>query len=150
MMKSPYRHTQTSLLIAAILVFFLFVAIAVIITTHYAWEAVILYILLAVVLASFMTLNIEIRAGNLELRYGFGFVRRTIPLSEIRNLCVVEMPAMRGYSTRMTSSGQLYNLNGNQVVEIDLQDGRVIRVGSDEPVELARAIENELIAMRKK
>ena len=149
-MSSSYRHTQISFLFAAILVFFLFVAILMVVSTQYAWEAVILYVLLAAVFTNFLTLTIEVSASKIGLRYGFGFIRRTIPLSEIENLCVAEITRPRKLAADIATSTTLYDLAGSQVVEIDLRNGSAVLLGTDEPVELARAIENELIAMRKK
>jgi hypothetical protein len=148
-MKTNYRHTQISFVFAALLVALLFLAIALVVTTHYGIEAMVGYIVIAVILANYLSLTVEVKPEKLEMRFGLGLVRRSIGLGEILNLCVVETTPEEGLGMHLTASGWLYNIAGRQAVEIILRDDSQVRIGSDEPVELARAIENALIEMRK-
>jgi hypothetical protein len=148
-MKSSYRHTQISMVMALLLVALLFLVIALVVTTHYGVQAMVGYIVVAVILANYLSLTVEVKPEKVEMRFGLGMVRRSIALEEIQNLCVVETTPQEGLGWRLTETGWLYNIAGREAVEIILRDDSQVRIGSDEPVELARAIENALIEMRK-
>jgi hypothetical protein len=147
-MKTPYRHTQIRFPIAILLVALLFLAIAVVVSTHYGIEAVVIYILIAAVLANYLSLTVEVKPEKIEMRFGLGLLRRSIALGNVHNLCVVETSIEDGLGMHLTGTGWLYNISGRQAVEIILRDDSQVRIGSDEPEELARAIENALIGQK--
>jgi hypothetical protein len=47
-----------------------------------------------------------------------------------------------GWGIRITPRGWLYNVSGLDAVELALKNGKCVRIGSDEPHALARAIDH--------
>ena len=97
-------------------------------------------------LVTFSNLHVEVDDQALELRFKPGFVSRRLPLSEIESCEVVSNRWYWGWGVRLTSHGTLYNVGGLRAVEVCLQSGRRVRVGSDEPERLAEAVRAGLAA----
>jgi hypothetical protein len=139
-----YRHTQTGWLIIAILgvvlLYILLVAFAL------GWHpiAMVVFLVLAVVLALFYSLTVEIRQGLLECRFGVGLIRRQIQLSEIRDARAVRNRWWYGWGIRLTPHGWLWNVSGLDAVELDLTGERRFRIGTDRPEELAAAVRDAI------
>ncbi len=149
-MSASYRHTQVNFLCGLILVVLLFATIVAVTNTHYGVEAMILFILAVIVLMNYLTQTVEVRPDKIEVRFGPGIFHRSIGLERIYNLCVSEISPEERLGVRFLTSSWMYAVAGKKAVEIVLEDDRQLRIGSDEPVELARAIEKALIERRKK
>lgn len=149
-MSATYRHTQINFLCGLILAVLLLAAIFVVVSTHYSVEAMVLYILAALVLSNYLTQTVEVRPDRIEVRMGPGLIRRSIGLERIYNLCVAEITPEERLGVRVLTGEWMYRIGGMKAVEIILEDDTQLRIGSDEPVELARAIEKALIEWRKK
>jgi hypothetical protein len=80
----------------------------------------------------------------LTLRFGVGVVRKSIDLREVRSFQVVRNHWYYGWGIRLIPGGWLYNASGLGAVELSLEGGRHVRVGTDEPEALARALSNAL------
>ena len=90
----------------------------------------------------YSTVNTAVSRDALEYWYGRGFRRNRIALANIARCSVVENPANFGWSIRATFLEWFYNVSGPDVVEILLMDGKTVRIGTDEPEQLAQAINN--------
>ena len=88
----------------------------------------------------YSTVHVAVSPDTLEYWFGRGFRRNRIALAEIARCSVVENPANFGWSIRATFLEWFYNVSGPDVVEILLIDGKTIRIGTDEPEQLAQAI----------
>jgi hypothetical protein len=69
--------------------------------------------------------------------------KRRIPLCQVRAARAVEYDPIRdfgGYGFRSGPRGRAYIARGNRGVELELQDGRKILVGSQDPARLAECI----------
>jgi hypothetical protein len=75
------------------------------------------------------------------LWFGPGAYRRSFPLREIEGVQVVRNTWLHGLGVHYMRKGMVYNVSGLGAVEMQLENGRRVRIGSDEPEELARAIE---------
>jgi hypothetical protein len=101
-------------------------------------------VLVAVVLVLFSTLTVAVRDGAMDVFFGPGLIRRRIPLRRIREVRVVKTPWYYGWGIRLTPTGWLWNVSGLNGVEVQFDDGRRFRVGSDEPHRLAEALLREM------
>lgn len=137
---SAYRHTQIGLVVIAALVgsIVLVLGLALIVERHPVVFVVVLMLVAA--LALFYSLSVEIRGSELIVSFGIGFPHFTYELSQIREARVVRNPWFYGWGIHMTPDGWLYNVSGFLAVEIVFVDGRRIRIGTDEPNELYRAV----------
>ena len=143
-MSEIYRHTQVGVLMSIMLAFacagLLWAGIS------EGWPAIIAGGLggalaaLAACLVLFTTLTVRIGDGVLAVRFGPGFPRRTIRLADIASARAVRNHWLSGYGIHRVGSGWLYNVSGRDAVEVELRGGRSIRIGTDEPEELLRAL----------
>jgi hypothetical protein len=85
-------------------------------------------------------LTVDIDDRRMLVKMGIGLIRRTIPLNAIRAFAPVTNRWYYGWGVRFTPYGMLYNVSGLRAVEILLDSGRRIRIGTDEPDVLARAL----------
>jgi hypothetical protein len=106
--------------------------------------------LLAIFLVIFHALTVYVDGREVTLRFGFGWPRRSIPINEIRDVCIVESPPADGWGIRVIPNGVLYRIAGRTTVELQLTEGRLVRIGTDQPDELALAVEKAMIWRKKK
>jgi hypothetical protein len=106
------------------------------------WHPVLLGVLalFAVAMALFSSLTVEIRGSELVVSFGIGFPKFTYELARIREARVVRNPWYYGWGIHMTPGGWLYNVSGFFAIEIVFVDGRKVRIGTDEPDALYRAL----------
>jgi len=142
----PYRHTQLGILtIAASLAGVGVVAAAQAgllgETDAPAWLLPVVGLVLVASGLTFATLTVRVTGRELSLWFGPGFPRKSLALRDIRDVRIVRNPWYYGWGIHLTPRGWLYNVSGTWAVEIDLERGRSLRVGSDEPARLLEAIE---------
>ena len=94
----------------------------------------------------FSSLTTEVTDQEFQFYFGPGFWTRTFPLDTIRSVEVVRNPIWYGWGIRYTPAGWLYNVSGRSAVELDLGSEGTIRVGTDEPELLARALRQAMEA----
>ncbi len=140
-MSPHYRHTQIGwVIIGAVLVAILLVGSRVPVS-HVPWPAALVLGVVALLLALFTTLTVEVDEREARVRFTLGLIRKRIPLAGVRQVRAVRNPWWSGWGIRLLPGGQLWNVSGFGAVELLLEDGRFFRVGSDEPEALTRAIE---------
>jgi hypothetical protein len=105
--------------------------------------SVVLTMLIAVAML-FCTLTVRIGGGEIECRFGPGLISKHIPLAAVRGARPVRTEWYQGWGIRLTSDGWLFNVSGLDAVEVELADGKRIRIGTDEPQTLAAAIRGRL------
>ncbi len=96
-----------------------------------------------------LELTTEVRDDALEVRFRGLFVRRAIPLSEIRHFEVKTYRPIRdygGWGVRRGAGGMAYNVSGNRGVELRLEDGKSLLIGSQRPEEFALALQTRTAA----
>ena len=99
---------------------------------------------LAVATLALFELDVAVRPGEIELSF-CPLAGRTIPVDAIRS-CTARRyrPILEygGWGYRWGRGGsRAYNVRGNRGVQIVLQDGKTILIGSQRPEELASAIQ---------
>ena len=106
------------------------------------WIAIALAVLVMLLSAwAFSTLTVEVSEGELSWRFGAGVFRKRLPLREIAGATPVRTPLWHGVGIHWVGSGWLYNVAPGDAVEITTNEGKRIRIGTDEPMALASAIE---------
>jgi hypothetical protein len=86
-------------------------------------------------------LTVRIQDGALHVRFGFGWPRKTVALTEIASVEVTRTTFWEGWGLHRTRRGWLYNVSGFDAVLLRLANGRSMMVGTDEPRRLKAAIE---------
>jgi hypothetical protein len=135
-----YHHTQSATVtrIAAW-------ATVVVAVSTVAWVGPRLILWLVVVIAllgalTFGSMTIEVDHERLRFWFGPGWIGRSIALRDIQSWTAVTNPWWYGWGIHLTPHGWLYNVGGRGAVQLELRDGRRLRVGTDEPVRLHEAI----------
>ena len=104
-----------------------------------------LAVLLVAVYIRLITVRLvtDIRSGELSVGLEGLWRKRRVPLAGIRSAIEVEYdPAAEygGYGIRSGANGLAYIASGNRGVQVELNDGRKLLIGSQRPGELARSI----------
>ena len=95
----------------------------------------------------FHALAVVVDADAVRLAFGPGLFRKRIPTASIRAARVVRNPWWSGWGIRwMPGRWTMWNVSGFDAVELDLDDGKRFRIGTDEPHALTRAIERAIAA----
>ena len=142
-MSTRYSHTQTGRLLrlAALLpVPFAIIAAIFAPDTRVLAIAGPLIVIIAITGVIFSCLTIEIDTAALNWWFGMGVWKKQIALEDIASAAAVRNPWWYGFGIHRTPRGWLYNVSGLDAVEISLRDGRILRLGTDEPNELVKAL----------
>lgn len=141
---SHYRHTQVGTVILVFMLATLALLVAVVMSTgaHPAVLATGLILVVAGIL--FGSLTVEVDPSSVRLAFGPGLVRKSFPLSQIREVERVRNSWTYGWGIRLTPHGWLFNVSGLDAVEIRMAGGKQYRIGTDQPGELAAAIRTYL------
>ena len=142
--NETYRHTQIGWVLLAALAAGAGVVLFATSKTGWSTAASVVLTLLIVVAVLFCTLTVRITGGLIECRYGPGLICKYIPLATVRGVRTVRTEWYQGWGIRLTSDGWLFNVSGLDAVEVELADGKRIRIGTDEPQVLAAAIRGRL------
>lgn len=146
-----YEHTQIGYLIIFTLVAisllygFLLIPIQ---TTQGDFDlfivATMLFILFAV--ASFTSLNVKIDETYLRIKFGYGIFRKRFALEEIVSAKVVRNHWYYGWGIRIWFNPFMiiFNVSGFDAIEIKMKNGKVYRIGTDEPQKFEFAINQNL------
>jgi hypothetical protein len=89
------------------------------------------------------TLIVEVHSDHVLIRY-YPFLTRKIPLEDIKHYQARTYKPIReygGWGVRGWGRRRAYNVSGNKGVELELQDGRHIMIGSQKPAELVLALD---------
>lgn len=100
-------------------------------------------VLFALIL-NFSYLTVRVGADALQLSFGVGLIKRTIPLNRIASTAKVRNKWWYGLGIRLTPHGWMWNVGGLDAVELTYQDGRCFRVGTAEPDRLKAALDAKL------
>ena len=139
-MTEEYSHTQIGYGLA-----FAYVGVSVflgalIVMTGFSPIYLVGLVVMLAALGVFATLTVEVSKRMIRIRFGLGFVRLRFLLEDIQTYQVVKNPWYYGWGIRYTPRGWLYNISGFSAIELQMKSGKRVRIGTDEPEELARAL----------
>jgi hypothetical protein len=149
MMNERYRHTQIAwtlivLVVAVVLAEFTIVTFSGPQGTLSLALSGAVVAVAAVMLALFSTLTVAVDDRAVRLWFGFGSLRREVVLADVRAVRRVRNHWYAGWGVRVIPNGRLYNVGGLDSVELEMDDGRVVRVGTDQPDALLAAVQAAL------
>jgi len=139
-MSIYYKHVQfgtltVSLLVAAIVLLALLGFII-------EWHTVTIGVLLTLLVcgALFYSLTVEISNDHLGIHFGVGIVKKRFEIKDIEKAYPVRNRWYYGWGIRLIPHGWLYNVSGLDAIEIVMSSGKRYRIGTDQPNELAQAV----------
>jgi hypothetical protein len=95
-----------------------------------------MFIAVAFVLFGTLTITIDTAALHLSV----GMVNRRIPLVDIRGWREVQSPVRHGIGARLIPGGMLYCVRPGSAIELLLENGRIVRIGTPEPIRMMKAL----------
>lgn len=137
-----YKHTQIGYLMLTIagLTLALFLSIILSIGTH--GPTIIIMIVVTGILLSFGSLQVRIDTTHLHIKFSYGIYRKKFPLDRIASVKTVKNHWYYGWGIRLWLKPTMfiYNVSGFDAVQLTMADGRIYRIGTDEPEKLKHAI----------
>jgi len=100
--------------------------------------------ILLVLIPFFYRLQVTADETELEVKFGIGLIRTNFKWHDIEACRPLRNKWYFGWGIRKIDRGWMYNISGLDVVEISMNDGRVYRIGTDEPERLCNAIQTHL------
>lgn len=141
MRTAHYRHTQIGWITAGALGFATVLCVLVLRHAGQEWLLTGVTGLNLLLIALFATLTVEVDSRFLRFHFGIGLIRKRIEMADIRHYAVVKNPWHCGWGIHgCPGGGLLYNVSGFWAVEVTLKSGKRLRIGTDEPEALSRAI----------
>ncbi|MCX6365001.1 MAG: hypothetical protein NTW58_12715 [Actinobacteria bacterium] len=150
-MNERYRHTQIAWTLIVLVVAVVLAELTLVAftesqgTVSLALSGAVVAIA-AVMLTLFSTLTVVVDDRALRLWFGFGTVRRDVMLADVTAAHKVRNHWYDGWGVRIIPRGRLYNVGGLDAVELEMENGRVVRVGTDQPDVLLAAVKAVLEA----
>ena len=146
MNTDEYSHTQLGWVVL-LSVFAAIIAILLIafFTKELPVGAFVVLIFLVLALASFATLTVRVDRNRLRISFGLGLVEKSFPLGEVASSRIVTNRWYYGWGVRIIPGGWLFNVSGLRAVEIQMKNGKMYRIGSDEPEKLESFLKEKLV-----
>jgi len=149
MMNERYRHTQIGwtlivLVVAVVLAELTIVAFSSPPGTLALALSGALVAVVAVMLALFSTITVVVDDRVVRLWFGLRSLRREVMLADVTAARKVRNHWYAGWGVRIIPRGRLYNVGGLDAVELEMDNGRVVRVGTDQPDALLAAVQAAL------
>ena len=142
-----YQHTQAGTLLRSIFggCIVLSAAIALVLARvepAAAFIPILAATILAIALLLFHSLTVKVSHAEIALSFGIGMIRKRFATADVAGAAAVRNRWYYGWGVRLTPHGWLFNVSGLDAVELELENGRTYRIGTDQPVELLHAIES--------
>ena len=94
------------------------------------------------IVALFHSLTVHVSGEEIALSFGIGLIRKRFLIKTVKTASIVQNRWYHGWGIKRIKGGWLYNVGGWDAVEIQLENGRKNRIGTDEPEALLAAIES--------
>lgn len=147
MARDEYQHRQTGRVVVAVVVL-----AAILPLRHFVYAAasrdagpltplaIVALIVLLVVGLLFSSMTVQVLHGHLIWSFGPGFFRHMLPLARIAEVRSCHNPWLQGLGIRRQDGVRVYAVAGGPALELELEDGKRIRLGTNDPEGLARAL----------
>jgi hypothetical protein len=98
--------------------------------------------LIVFVLVSFVSLQVMIDGKYLRIKFGYGIFKKKFLLKDIVSAKTVKNRWYYGWGIKVWFWPKMwiFNVSGFDAVEIKLKNGKIYRIGTDEPKKLEQAI----------
>ena len=137
-----YKHTQIGYLIIVITTLLILYFGFIFIMASFNMLILAVMILIIFILSSFSLLTIMIDENNLQIKFGYGIFKKRYLIRDIISAKVVKNHWYYGWGIRYWVPRRMwvYNVSGFDAVEIEMRNGRIKRIGTDEPQKLESAL----------
>jgi hypothetical protein len=108
-----------------------------------------LFAIIALTVMLFAALIVEVDATEIRVKFGIGFVRKTMAIADVVRCEPIRTRIWWGWGLHWTPSGWLYNVGGRDAVRVVLAHERPVIIGSDEAPRLKAAIDARIAARQR-
>jgi hypothetical protein len=108
-----------------------------------------LFAIIALTVALFAALTVEVDATEIRVKFGVGLVGKTIAVADVVRCERLRTRIWWGWGLHWTPSGWLYNVGGRDAVRVILVHERPVIIGSDEAERLKAAIDARIAARQR-
>ena len=94
------------------------------------------------ILASLGTLTVSVDERYVAIKFGYGIFRKKFLVEDITSVKIVKNHWYYGWGIRMYlwPTTWIFNVSGFDAVELIMKNGKIYRIGTDEPIKLESAI----------
>ena len=144
-MPERYQHTQRgTLMLAVLIVGAAAVAAGAILNAGAGrWFGLAIALGLVALAWFFSSLTVVVNGNELEWYFGPGTWKFRMARSDIAGVSIVRNSVLNGFGIRMRPGFRLYNVSGLDAVELQLKNGEIRRIGTDDASGLAAALRGE-------
>ncbi len=97
-------------------------------------------VLTLALIALFSRLTVTVASGQVTAAFGVGWPRRSVSLTEVVTARQVRNRWYFGWGIRKVPKGWMYNVWGLDAVDLELKNGKVFRIGTNDPDGLQTAV----------
>lgn len=101
-------------------------------------------IFLLILLSLFSHLTVTGYMNYLEMKFGIGVIRKKFYYKDIKDFSIEKNPWYYGWGIRRIPGGWLFNVSGCQSVQLNMKNGKMYRIGTDEPKRLEEFIKTRI------
>jgi len=105
-------------------------------------------IILSLVCCLFSLMTTRVSEYDLQWSFALGFWKKSVSLDTIKSVRKVRNKYWWGLGIRLIPGGWLYCVSGLDAVELRLESGKVIRIGTDQPKELFQTLESAILKLK--
>lgn len=141
-----YQHTQIGYLILLALLGTVLLFGFVLLQASFDPSILVIVLVVLFILISFVSLKVVIDENYLRIKFGYGLFRKRFALNEIASAKSVKNHWYYGWGIRLWFWPYMwiFNVSGFGAVEIRMKNGKIYRIGTDEPKALESAINREI------
>jgi hypothetical protein len=92
------------------------------------------------ILGSFSTLTVSVDNQYLKIKFGYGIFKKQFNLMEMVSVKRVRNHWYYGWGIRYWPGMLIFNVSGFDAIEIKMVNGKIYRIGTDEPKKLETSI----------
>ncbi len=139
-----YNHTQIGRLMIGVLIAEAILFTWILMLVDFMLPILIAVIFILLLVGSFVTLNVRIDQEYLRIKFGYGIFRKKFRLADIVSVKAVRHKWYHGWGIRywFWPYMWIYNVSGFDAVEIEMTNGKIFRIGTDEVQKLENALKH--------
>ncbi len=150
--KEMYKHTQVGWWILITYVGTIFVLILVGLVAGISQFFIPFFVALIasfVILWSFLSLTVLVDNDFINIKFSLGLIRKSFKLIDIKSCTVVRNQWWYGWGIHwIPNKFWVFNISGLDAVELVMNNGKIYRIGTDEPQKLDAVIKSKSIKGR--
>jgi hypothetical protein len=150
-MEADYKHTQYGALTFVILILAGVLIAPIVLSLLAGGQMVVAFVtigLYLLILALFFAFTVEISERKLKFWFGIGGIGKSYSLEEIQSAREVKNPWYYLWGIKSIPGGWLYALAPGSAVEIVFENGKIARLGTNQPKKLKQAIDDAMAASK--